>query len=105
MATEPPPPPTGPNWLWITLIALLAILLIVWLVNPSGDRDEAGIDDPIVMPDPAAPDAGPTGMGLPAPGETTGAAPAETGDPAMMPPAGEPIRGTTNNEPPPPPAQ
>ena len=105
MATEPPPPRTGPNWLWIAVIALLAILLIVWLVNPSGDTDDAMVEDPIVVPDPAAPDAGATGAALPAPGADPAAAPAQTGDPAAVPQAGEPIRGTTDNEPPPPPAQ
>lgn len=108
MATEPPPPRTGPNWPWIIVIALLAILLIVWLVNPSGDRDEAGIEDPIVVPDPAVPGAGATGVGLPEAGAAApeaGQPAAEAGATAAGTPGGEPIRGTTDNEPPPPPTQ
>ena len=29
------------KWLWILLIALLAVLLLVWLLNPAGDPEEA----------------------------------------------------------------
>ena len=113
MATEPPPPRTGPNWLWMIVIALLAILLVVWLVNPSVDADDAMVEDPIVVPDPAATDAGATDVGatgaaLPEAGAgapEAGQPAPEAGAPAAGMPAGEPIRGTTDNEPPPPPTQ
>lgn len=38
------------KWLWPLLIALLAILLLVWLLNPSGDT-EGQVEDPIVTPE------------------------------------------------------
>lgn len=97
MATEPPPPRSGANWLWIILIALLGILLIVWLLDPSGDTDDGAVEDPIVMPDPAAPAAdGPNDTALPEPGATA----SPTG--ASLAPA----QGQGNEaEPPPPPAE
>jgi hypothetical protein len=52
-------PRTTGKWLWPLLIALLAIILLVWLLNPSGDT-EGQVEDPIVTPEfgePAAPDA------------------------------------------------
>ena len=78
---EPPAPSSRPNWLWIVLIALLAVLLLAWLFSPSGDRDGA-VEDPIVTGDVTEPGAqegaGPVGTGLPQPGAGTG--PAAPGD-------------------------
>jgi hypothetical protein len=74
---EPPAPSSRPNWLWIILIALLAVLLLAWLFSPSGDRDGA-VEDPIVTGDVtepgAAEGAGTVGTGLPQPGDGTGLA-------------------------------
>ena len=56
---DPVPSRTTGKWLWPLLIALLAILLLIWLFSPSGDR-EGEVDDPIVtgeLAEPAAPDA------------------------------------------------
>ena len=56
---DPSPSRTTGKWLWPLLIALLAILLLIWLFSPSGDR-EGEVDDPIVtgeLAEPAAPDA------------------------------------------------
>lgn len=36
------------KWLWPLVIALLAVLTLVWLASPSGDRDQPGVEDPIV---------------------------------------------------------
>jgi hypothetical protein len=74
---EPPAPSSRPNWLWIILIALLAVLLLAWLFSPSGDRDGA-VQDPIVTGDMTEPGAteggGAVGAGLPQPGDGTGLA-------------------------------
>lgn len=52
------PTPSGPrNWLWPLLIALLGVLLLVWLLNPSGDEDTGAVEDPIVTPDLGEPTA------------------------------------------------
>lgn len=69
MATDPPPSPppeprTGLNWPWVIVLALLAILLIFWLLNPSGTSDDALVADPIVVPDSTLEGAGPTGEAL-----------------------------------------
>lgn len=56
---DPVPSRTTGKWLWPLLIALLAILLLIWLFSPSGDR-EGEVGDPIVtgeLAEPAAPDA------------------------------------------------
>ena len=56
---DPSPSRTTGKWLWPLLIALLAILLLIWLFSPSGDR-EGEVDDPIVtgeLAEPAGPDA------------------------------------------------
>lgn len=46
------PTPSGPRkWLWPLLIALLAVLLLVWLFNPSGNEDTGAVEDPIVTPE------------------------------------------------------
>lgn len=67
MADPVEPRPRG-NWLWLVVIALLAVLLLVWMFSPSGDR-EGEVEDPIVtgeLADPAAEDgAGVFGEGLP----------------------------------------
>lgn len=52
-----------PNWLWIIVIAALAIVLIAWALDPSGDADD-NIDDAaslpqdyyVAQPTPAAPE-------------------------------------------------
>jgi len=66
---EPAAPSWRPNWSWIVLIALLAVLLLAWPFSPSGYRD-AAVDDPIVTGDMTEPGtaegAGPIGTGLPA---------------------------------------
>ena len=82
---EPTAPSSRTKWLWIILIALLAILLLAWLFNPSGDRD-GSVEDPIVTGDVtepgAAEGAGPVGTGLPQEGDGTGlAAPADESAP------------------------
>lgn len=48
---DPAPTRTTGKWLWPLLIALLAILLLIWLFSPSGDTDEAQVEDPIVTPE------------------------------------------------------
>ena len=56
---DPVPSRTTGKWLWPLLIALLAILLLIWLFSPSGDR-EGEVGDPIVtgeLAEPAGPDA------------------------------------------------
>jgi len=74
---DPPAPSARPNWLWILLIALLAVLLLAWLFSPSGDRDGA-VEDPIVTGDVTEPGAdagaGAVGTGLPEQGDGTGLA-------------------------------
>jgi hypothetical protein len=45
------PSRTAGKWLWPLVIALLAVLLLIWLLNPSGDRDEGQVEDPIVTPE------------------------------------------------------
>lgn len=50
MANPPPPRTSGPKWIWVALIVVLAIVLTIVLFNPSGDRDGA-VEDPIVMPE------------------------------------------------------
>ena len=65
---DPVPPRASARWLWPAVIAVLAILLLVWAFSPSGDRDTA-VEDPIVIEDVADPaaeeGAGPLGEGLP----------------------------------------
>jgi hypothetical protein len=56
---DPVPSRTSGKWLWPLVIALLAIILVIWMLNPSGDTDEGQVEDPIVTPElaePAAPD-------------------------------------------------
>lgn len=48
---DPVPTRTTGKWLWPVLIALLAIILLIWLFSPSGDTDEAQVEDPIVTPE------------------------------------------------------
>ena len=50
MATPPPPRTSGPKWIWVALIVVLAVVLVIVLFNPSGDRDGT-VQDPIVMPE------------------------------------------------------
>lgn len=78
-------PATNPNsprskWLWPTLIALLGMLAIIVLFNPSGDGDGT-VEDPIVIED----------MGS---GTGVGQSPAQGADTAPAPepfaPGGEP---------------
>jgi hypothetical protein len=74
------PTRSGSKWLWPVLLVLLAILLLAWLLNPSGDR-EGEVQDPIVtgdMTEPGADGTGPVGTGLPQPG---GAAPIDENAP------------------------
>lgn len=90
--TEPEPAPRSPSkWLWPTVIALLAVLLLIWLMSPSGDRDDPGVNDPIVtgdmsdpaMEEPLGPmDDGLLDDGLPNDGFPEG----EITDPAAVPP-------------------
>ena len=56
---DPSPSRTTGKWLWPVLIALLAIILLVVMFSPSGDR-EGEVGDPIVtgeLAEPAGPDA------------------------------------------------
>ena len=56
---DPSPSRTTGKWLWPVLIALLAIITLIWLFSPSGDR-EGEVGDPIVtgeLAEPAGPDA------------------------------------------------
>lgn len=80
-----PAPRSNSKWLWPLVIALLAVLLLIWFISPSGDRDDPGVEDPIVtgeLADPAAEEgAGPLGQGLPGEGAP---------DPAA---GGEPVEG------------
>lgn len=66
---DPVPTRSSSKWLWPVLIAMLALLLLFWLLNPSGDRTGA-VDDPIVIDDVSEPGAqtgaGTLGEGLPA---------------------------------------
>ena len=60
------------KWLWPLIIALLAVLLLIWLFNPAGDEDTGQVEDPIVtgdMAEPAAPDAGSLELAEPIPAE------------------------------------
>lgn len=72
---DPAPTCSSGKWLWPVVIALLALLLLFWLLNPSGDRT-GEVEDPIVTGDVADPGAnagaGPIGDGLPATGAGTG---------------------------------
>lgn len=34
------------NWLWIVVILGLLALLVLWLLDPTGDVDEAALADP-----------------------------------------------------------
>ena len=79
MADPQDPKPRG-NLLWILVIAALALLLLFWFLSPSGDTDEAQVEDPIVTPElGTAEGAGIVGEGLPGAGAT---------DPAAAGPAG-----------------
>lgn len=49
MATPPPRRPMA-KWFWVAAIVVLAFVLVVVLLNPTGDRDGA-VEDPIVMPE------------------------------------------------------
>ena len=64
--------PRTTKWLWPAILAILIILLIAILFNPTGDPDEVGVQDPIVtgdIADPTANGAGAVGDGLPQPGD------------------------------------
>lgn len=65
---DPVDPRSKYRWLWPVVLVLLAVLLILVLFNPSGNR-EGEVNDPIVtgeVADPAAEaGAGPVGPGLP----------------------------------------
>lgn len=50
MVTPPPPRSSGPKWIWVALIVVLAFFAVVIFLNPSGDRDGT-VEDPIVMPE------------------------------------------------------
>lgn len=76
------------KWLWPLVIALLAVLTLVWLVSPSGNLDQPGVDDPIVTGALADPDA--TGAVAPAEIEMPGhGAP----DPAVGDEPADPMEG------------
>jgi len=90
-----PAPRSKSKLLWPLVIALLAVLLLIWFISPSGDRDAPGVEDPIVtgeLADPAAQQgAGQLGEGLPgegAPDPAAGDEPVENPDDA---PAVEPM--------------
>lgn len=52
------PVSNGPRkWLWPLLIALLAVLLLIWFLNPSGNEDDTAVEDPIVTGDLSEPAA------------------------------------------------
>jgi len=51
MSDAPHPRPTRTKWLWLAVIAVFAVVLIITVFNPSGDRDGT-VQDPIVMDDP-----------------------------------------------------
>lgn len=51
MAQPPNPQNARSKWLWVALLVVFAIVLMVMVFNPSGDRDGT-VDDPIVMDDP-----------------------------------------------------
>ena len=44
---------SGAKWLWIALIALLAVVLLFWLLNPAGEPDENIVTNevPVDTPD------------------------------------------------------
>ena len=46
------------KWLWPLIIALLAVLLLIWLFNPAGEGD-AEVEDPIVTGDVSEPATAP----------------------------------------------
>jgi hypothetical protein len=75
MASPPPPRSSGPKWIWVALIVVLAFLLITVFFNPSGDRDGT-VQDPIVMDDP---------------GQGTGVGQGNDADEANQAPAPEPF--------------
>lgn len=75
MASPPPPRSSGPKWIWVALIVVLAFIAVVVFLNPSGDRD-GSVEDPIVMQDP---------------GEGTGVGQADEADEASTAPAPEPF--------------
>lgn len=52
-----PAPRSNARLLWPLLIALLLVLTIIWMLSPSGDTAEPGVDDPIVIEDPSLPAA------------------------------------------------
>jgi hypothetical protein len=80
MAQPPNPQDSRTKWIWVAVIAALAVLVAGLALNPSGDRDGT-VDDPIVMDDPG--DG--TGVGqTPEPGENT------TPPPEPFAPGGEP---------------
>lgn len=92
-AHEPAPAPyqSKSRWLWPMVIALLAVLVLVFMLSPSGDRDDPGVEDPIVIDDvsdPAADPAGALGAGLPGEGA---ADPAEDGQVVENPPDAPPV--------------
>jgi hypothetical protein len=49
MATPPPRKPIA-KWLWVAAIVVLTFVLVVVLLNPTGDRD-GDVEDPILMPE------------------------------------------------------
>jgi len=77
------------------VLALLAVLVLVFILNPSGDTDTPGVNDPIVIDDftdpaldPAADPAGALGAGLPGEGA---ADPAMDGQIVDNPPDAPPV--------------
>lgn len=71
MADPLNPQSSGKKWLWPIIIALFAVVMLVVLLSPSGERDGT-VQDPIVMEDMGEG----TGVGqTPAPADDTAPAP------------------------------
>lgn len=48
MAQPPKPQSSRTKWIWVALIVVLSVLILIVLLNPTGDRDGT-VDDPIVI--------------------------------------------------------